>query len=138
MRLQVAGDASVELQLTATNAVKALALREDSLPLEGCQAGSSLTLFAEVLLFLPLLYFPCLQTAQRLPACKVGGCSVLTRKGLLLQVATEDEAALDGEAAAQGLALRLTPPGSSRSDDIVISPSEGPHTHTPAHSWLNC
>ena len=45
---QVAGDASVELQLTATNAVKALALREDSLPVEGCQAGTSLTLFAEV------------------------------------------------------------------------------------------
>lgn len=46
--LQVAGDASLELHLSATNAVKSVALRESDLPSAGCAAGTSLTLHAEV------------------------------------------------------------------------------------------
>lgn len=45
-----------------------------------------------------------------------------------VQVTTEDGAPLDADAAAQSLALRLTPPGCGRADEIILSPSEGPPT----------
>lgn len=46
---QVAGDASLELQLSATNAVMALALLEDSLPSDGVlPAGGICLLQAQV------------------------------------------------------------------------------------------
>jgi hypothetical protein len=45
----VAGDASLELHLSATNAVRAVALRESGLPRQGIPAGSSIVLHAKVL-----------------------------------------------------------------------------------------
>jgi hypothetical protein len=45
---QVAGDAELQLQLAASNAVTALQLREDSLPAEAMPAGTATTLLVQV------------------------------------------------------------------------------------------
>jgi hypothetical protein len=138
---QVAGDASIELQLSASNAVKALALRVDSLPAEGCRAGSSVTLCAEVL-HAPIPRhileqgMQCLalqQSSATMHNQIVSGMLLKDLKRIVqdvscVQVTTEDGAPLDADAAAQSLALRLTPPGSGRADEIILSPSEGPPT----------
>ena len=60
------------------------------------------------------------------------------------QVTTEDGEALDPEAAAQGLTLRLAPPSSGRADEVVLSPAPGVQPfqaarHTPSRAlWLCC
>lgn len=128
----------MELQLSATNAVKALALREESLPAEGCQAGSSISLFAEVPHFTLSYSIPVHQRflcyhlmLQQTESASTHSCMTDGRVHgfsgcpVRVQVTTEDEAPLDAEAAAQGLTIRLTPPGSGRADEIVASLSEG-------------
>ena len=46
--MQVAGDASIEVELAARNAVTSIALCEDSLPAEGLAAGASTIITAQV------------------------------------------------------------------------------------------
>ena len=48
--MQVAGDASIEVELAARNAVTSIALCEDSLPAEGLAAGASTIITAQVML----------------------------------------------------------------------------------------
>ncbi len=48
--MQVAGDASIEVELAARNAVTSIALCEDSLPAEGLAAGASTVITAQVML----------------------------------------------------------------------------------------
>ena len=47
--MQVAGDASIEVELAARNAVTSIVLCEDSLPAEGIAAGASVVVTAQVM-----------------------------------------------------------------------------------------